>query len=49
MKKFKVNIIYRDGNPARKEVVRANNAPQAKEFAEARFGGEATSANECWF
>tara|TARA_Y100000592_G_C5307440_1_gene238454 strand:+ start:357 stop:512 length:156 start_codon:yes stop_codon:yes gene_type:complete len=47
-KTFKCNIIFSDGNPAITEYVEANNPPQARQFAEARYpGGRCTSANQC--
>ena len=46
-KTFKCNIVFNDGNPAITELIEANNPPQAKKFAEARFGGRCTSANQC--
>ena len=45
-KTFKCNIIFNDGNPAATELVEANNPPQARKRAEARFGGKCTSANQ---
>ena len=45
-KKYKCNITFNDGNPAIREIIEANNPPQAKKFAEARFGGKCTSANQ---
>ena len=46
-KQYRCNIVYKDGNPARTEIIEANNPPQARQFAEARFGGRCTSANQC--
>ena len=48
MKMFKTTIIYRDGTPARKELIEATNMRQARDFAERRYGGECTSANEVY-
>ena len=45
-KQYKCNIVFNDGNPAIREIIEANNPPQAKKFAEARFGGRCTSANQ---
>lgn len=45
-KTFRCNIIFNDGNQAIQELIEANNPPQAKKFAEARFGGKCTSANQ---
>ena len=45
-KTFRCNIIFNDGNPAITEEVEANNPPQARKRAEARFGGKCTSANQ---
>ena len=46
-KTYRCNIIFNDGNPAIKEDIEANNPPQARQFAEARFpGGRCTSANQ---
>ena len=46
-KNYKCTIIFRDGNPAIREIIEANNPPQAKKFAEARFpGGKCTAANQ---
>ena len=40
-------MIFKGGNPAQKVLIEANNPPQAKAFAEARFaGGKCTSANQ---
>ena len=45
-KKYKCNITFK-GNPAIREIIEANNPPQAKQFAEARYpGGTCTSANQ---
>ena len=46
MKTYRCNIIFKDGNPPIKELIEANNPPQARKFAERRFGGECTSANQ---
>ena len=45
-KQFKCNIIYGDGNPSEQVIIEANNPPQARKFAEARYGGKCTSANQ---
>ena len=46
-KTYRCNIVFKDGNPAIKELIEANNPPQARKFAEARFpGGKCTSANQ---
>ena len=45
-KTFKCTIIFNDGNPAVQELIEANNPPQAREFAERRFGGRCTAANQ---
>ena len=45
---FKTNVVYGDGTPARKEIGEATNQRRAREFAERRFGGECTSANEVY-
>ena len=45
-KQFKCNIRYDDGNPAEQVIIEANNPPQARKFAEARYGGTCTSANQ---
>ena len=47
-KTYKCTIVFNDGNPAIKEEVEANNPPQAKRFAERRFGGKCTAANEVY-
>jgi len=46
-KKFRCNVIYGDGNPAEQVIIEANNPPQARKFAELRYGGKCTSANQC--
>ena len=44
---FKCNVIFKNGNPCQTVVVEANNPPQARSFAEARYpGGSCTSANQ---
>ena len=48
MKTYRCNIIFKDGNPAQKQIVEANNQRQARDFAERRYGGECTSANEVY-
>ena len=46
-KKYKCNVIFKDGNPPQRPIIEANNPPQARAFAEARFpGGKCTSANQ---
>jgi len=45
-KTFRCNIVFTDGNQAITEEVEANNPPQAKKRAEARFGGRCTAANQ---
>ena len=45
-KTFKVTVRFPLGQPAQQVYVEANNAPQAREFAEARYGGSACGANE---
>ena len=46
-KTYKCNIIFKGGSPAQKVMIEANNPPQAKSFAEARYpGGKCTSANQ---
>ena len=45
-KEFKCNIVYNDGNPSEQVIIEANNPPQARKFAEARYGGKCTSANQ---
>ena len=45
-KQYKCTITFK-GNPAIREIIEANNSPQAKQFAEARFpGGKCTAANQ---
>jgi len=47
MKTFKVTVTYPGtGNPAQQVLIEANNPPQAKQFAEARYGGKANGANQ---
>jgi len=49
MKTYKVNLVFRNGTPARQELIEAINPRQAKDFAESRYpNGEATSANEIY-
>ena len=46
-KQFKCTVIFNNGNPAQEPIIEANNPPQAREFAEARFpGGRCTAANQ---
>ena len=46
-KQFRCNIVYNDGNPAEQVIIEANNPPQARDFAEARYpGGRCTAANQ---
>ena len=45
-KTYKVTVTFSDGNPAQQVLIEANNPPQAKKFAEARYGGTARSANQ---
>ena len=46
-KNYKVTITFENGNPSRQVMVEANNPPEAKEFAEARYrGGTARGANQ---
>jgi len=45
-KTYKCTMIFK-GNPAQKVMIEANNPPQARQFAEARYpGGKCTSANQ---
>ena len=47
-KTYRCNITFKGGNPAQTVFIEANNPPQAREFAEARYpGGTCTSANQC--
>ena len=46
MKQFKCTVIFSDGNPAIQPIVEANNPPQARQFAEARYGGTCRAANQ---
>ena len=46
-KTFKCTMIYGGGNPGTIELVEANNPPQARQRAEARYGGKCTAANQC--
>jgi len=46
MKTYRCVITFKDGNPPIREIVEANNPPQAREFAERRFGGQCKSANQ---
>ena len=48
MKTYLCNIIFRDGTPSMKEEIEARNQRQARDFAERRYGGECTSANEVY-
>ena len=46
-KTYKVTITFNNGNPAQQLIVEANNPPQAKDFAEARYPGcTARGANQ---
>jgi len=46
-KTYKCTITFNDGNPAIQELIEANNPPQARKFAEARFpGGKCWAANQ---
>ena len=45
-KQFKCTVIFTDGNPAIQPIIEANNPPQAKQFAEARYGGRCCAANQ---
>ena len=45
-KVFKCTIIFNDGNPAVQELIEANNPPQARNFAERRYGGKCVAANQ---
>ena len=48
-KTYRCVIRFSDGNPAIKEDIEANNPPQARKFAEARFpGGKCTAANQVY-
>ena len=47
MATFKVSVRYPGtGQPAQKVIIEAVNAPQARQFAEARYGGKADQANQ---
>ena len=48
-KTYKVTVTYTDGNPAQQVLIEANNPPQAKQFAEARYGGTARGANQVFW
>ena len=46
-KTYRCNVIFKDGNPRQTVLIEANNPPQARAFAEARYpGGKCTSANQ---
>ena len=46
-KQFKCTVIFSNGNPAIEPIIEANNPPQARDFAEARYpGGRCTAANQ---
>ena len=46
-KTYRCNVIFKDGNPRQTVMIEANNPPQARAFAEARYpGGKCTSANQ---
>lgn len=45
-KKFKCNIVFHDGRPARTQIVEAINPPEARDIAERQFGGRCTAANQ---
>ena len=46
-KTYKVNVRYPGtGQPAQQVLIEANNPPQAKQFAEARYGGVAGGCNQ---
>ena len=46
-KTYLCTITFSDGNPAIREEIEANNPPQAKKFAEARYpGGKCRAANQ---
>ena len=45
-KEFKCTMIYNDGTPGETVLVEANNPPQARRRAEARFGGKCVAANQ---
>ena len=47
-KKFKCQIIFNNGTPAKQVIIEAVNPPQARDFAEARYpGGKCVAANQC--
>ena len=46
-KTYKVTVTFKGGNPAQQVLIEANNPPQARDFAEARYpGGTAHGANQ---
>lgn len=46
-KTYKVTVTFPGtGNPAQQVLVEANNPPQARQFAESRYGGKAHGANQ---
>ena len=45
-KTFKCLVQFNDGNPAQTVLIEANNPPQARKFAEARYGGVCRAANQ---
>jgi hypothetical protein len=46
-KTFKCTITFSNGNPAQQVLIEANNPPQARAFAEARYpGGTCRAANQ---
>ena len=46
-KQFKCTVTFTNGNPAIQPIIEANNPPQAREFAEARYpGGTCRAANQ---
>ena len=47
LKTYMVTITFTDGNPAIRTPIEANNPPQARKFAEARYpGGVARGCNQ---
>ena len=40
------DVQFNDGNPAQQVLIEANNPPQARKFAEQRYGGICRSANQ---
>ena len=46
-RKFRCNIVFSDGRPARTVVLEALNPIEARDIAERQYGGRCSSANQC--